>query len=393
MKQTKISISLCLIFSMAFSLCGQGNEALLKCKNVADKKGELIVCDLSKLKETLHLPLSAFAEELRIVKLDGADNALVKETSVEISDNYLLVKGSQQIPYKLFERKTGKFLTNIGAFGQGPGEYQNIYDQQLDEENDRIYLLPWSAKQILVYDLKGNRQESIPLCSGAPKGNFRVDTKAGTVILSALPFEGQKAVVWQQTTKGELLKQIAPGHLSVKPDFSNEMGVYKTGKDYGFNIFTFEPRRDSAYHYDVQKNKLIPVFTMNFKSGEIPIHSYIELDNYFMGDFAEPKKENDYITTTQNHLFYVVEKKTLKSSFFTLENDYLGGMEIKWPVFSFSGGYYVRNVDPGVLKDELEKALKENTKMTPEMKAKVTKLKDSITENDNNYILYAKLKR
>jgi hypothetical protein len=51
-----------------------------------------------------------------------------------------------------------------------------------------------------------------------------------------------------------------------------------------------------------------------------------------------------------------------------------------------------RNVDPGNLYDELEKALEPGNKLSPEMRKKLTKLKDSITDNDNNYILYAKLK-
>jgi hypothetical protein len=114
------------------------------------------ICDRSLLNKTISLPLSVLTEELQILKLDDSDEALVKETSVEISDNYLLVKGSQQIPFKLFDRKTGKFITNIGAFGQGPNEYQNVYDQQLDEKNNRIYLLPWQTKKILVYAFSGN---------------------------------------------------------------------------------------------------------------------------------------------------------------------------------------------------------------------------------------------
>ena len=392
MRHTKITISL-LMFLMFFSLLAQENKSLSKSKVAATKKGDLIVCDISKLSETVRIPLSEFTEELQIIKLDDADEALIKETSVTISENYFLVKGNREIPYKLFERKTGKFLNNIGAFGQGPGEYQNVYNQQLDEVNNRIYLLPWNARNIIVYDLKGNLLDPIPLCNSVPKGNFKVDTKGGTLIVSALPFTGIKSVVWQQTMKGELLKSVAPGHLSVKPDFSNEMSAYKEGSNYSFNIFTFQPRRDSIYHYDLNQNKLIPVFTLDFKSQEMPIHFYTEISGYFMGGFAEEKKLNENTSTTQNHRFYAVEKKSLKGSFFVLENDFLGGIEVEWPINALYGEYYVRNVDPGVLKDELEKILKENNKMAPEIKAKVTKLKDSITDNDNNYILYARIKK
>lgn len=99
------------------------------------------VCNLSALKDTVVLPLSYFADELQIVKLDNRDEALVPVRNVIISDNYILVWGKDQTPFKLFD-KAGKFLANVGAFGQGPGEYQLIYDAQIDEDGGRIYLLP-----------------------------------------------------------------------------------------------------------------------------------------------------------------------------------------------------------------------------------------------------------
>jgi hypothetical protein len=389
----KTIVSLCLAFTVIFSVYSQTSNPLTNSKQVAKKSNELTVCDRTLLKETVTIPLSLLTEELQILKLDDTDAALVKETPVEISDNYLLVKGSGAIPFKLFDKKTGKFLTNIGSFGQGPGEYRNVYDQQLDEKNNRIYLLPWQSKSILVYDLQGKALTSIPLIADAPKGKFKVDTKSSTVIVSILPFTGVNAVVWTQTTDGKLVNSIVPGHLAVAPDFSNEVEAYKTGNEYGFNIFTFAPRADSVYHYNSSQNKLIPVFTLDFKNMEQTIHSYSELPDYYLGQLAEPKQIAENLTTTQNNRFYIVDKKTLKGSFFKLENDFLGNIEIEWPSYTFSGEYYVRNVDPMNLRDELEKTLQSAKKLSPEIQARLKKLKDSITDNDNNYILYAKLKK
>ncbi|GHT67439.1 hypothetical protein AGMMS50239_30610 [Bacteroidia bacterium] len=388
----KMTITVCII--LAFTVSGYSQiKSLAKSKQVAKKVNELTVCDRTLLNETITIPLSELTEELQILKLDDADAALVKETNVEISDNYILVKGEQQIPYKLFDKKTGKFLNNIGAFGQGPNEYRNVYDQQIDELNNRIYLLPWQTRKILVYDLNGKALDPIPLCNEAPKGKFNVDTKAGTVIVSVLPFTGAPAVVWQQTTDGKLLKSIAPGPIALTPDFSNEVSAFKTNNNFDFFIFSFVPRADSIYRYNTVQNKLIPLFTLDFKNRERTIHFYSELPNYFMGEFSEPKKITEHLTTTQNNRFYIIDKNTLKGSFFKLENDFLGNVEITYPIFRFNDEYYVCNVDPGNLKDELEKTLDTNKKLTTELRAKLTKLKNSITDNDNNYILYAKLKK
>ena len=395
MKSIKFTISLSMLLLFVLSCSLQDSSKL---GVVAERKGELIVCDPSLINKTITIPLSFFTEELQMVKLDNADEALVKESKVEMSENYILVKNSEQIPYKLFDKKTGKFITNIGAYGQGPGEYQLIYDQQIDEENDRIYLLPWSADKnrntIMVYDLKGNFLEPIPLCFSVPKGHLKVDTKAGTVTVSSLPFEGTKAVVWQQTLKGELLKSIEPGHLAVQPDYSNEMNVFISDNIFGFSIFTFfELRADSVYHYDVNHNKLIPVFTMNFKTEKPPIHTYIETKDFFMGDFSEIKKLDDYNTTTQNPKYYIVDKKSLKGAFFTLKNDYLGGINMDYPVYLLSDDYFVYNTEPTNLHEKLEEVLSKNNEMTTEMRNKLTKLKESISDNENNYIFYAKYKQ
>jgi hypothetical protein len=381
-----------MVFSFTFVVYSQ-SDPLEKCKQVAKNVNNLTVCDKSLLNETITIPLSALTEELQILKLDDSDEALIKESATEISDNYILIKESQPIPYKLFERKTGKFLTNIGSFGQGPNEYTNIYDQQLDESNNRIYLLPWAAKKILVYDLKGKALNPIPLCNDAPKGKFKVDTKAGTVTISILPFTGAPAVVWKQTVDGKLLNSIAPDHIALRPDYSNEVNVYKGDGVFDFYIFSFAPRADTLYRYDSSANKLLPLFTLDFKGKGLNIHGYSEISGYYFGDISEPKQVNEYITTTQNHRFFIVDKKSLKGSYFTLENDFLGNIEIAWPTYSFNSGYYIYNADPGNLRDGLENLLNSGKKLTPEMRAKLTKLKDSITDNDNNYILYAKLKK
>jgi len=394
MKTRTLKTIFCLIMAFSFAYASYSQSSPLeKCKQAAKNVNGLIVCDKTLLKETITIPLSALTEELQILKLDDSDEALIKSNETEISDNYILVKGSNNIPYKLFNKKTGKFLNNIGSYGQGPNEYQYVYDQQLDESNNRIYLLPWQTKKILVYDLKGKALDPIPLCNNSPKGKFKVDTKAGTVVVSILPFTGAPAVVWQQTVDGKLLNAIAPGHIALRPDFSNEVYACKDGDIFDFSVFSFEPRADTLYRFDSSSNKLLPLFTLDFKGQEMNIHMYSEILGYYLGNLSEPKRLNENITVTQNHRFYIVDKKTLKGSYFKMENDFLGNIETDWPTGVFNNGYFINNIDPGNLRDALDKALNSGKKLTPEMRAKMTKLKDSITDNDNNYILYAKLKK
>ena len=58
---------------------------------------------------------------------------------------------------------------------------------------------------------------------------------------------------------------------------------------------------------------------------------------------------------------------------------------------SFSDGYYVSNMEPLTLKDELEKAL-EDKDISDKVKSRIQELLEDIDENDNNIVLFAKLK-
>ena len=354
-----------------------------------------MACDQKLLADTVRIPLSFFTEEMELVKLDNRDEALVGQTGVTVSDNYILVYGSRQNPFKLFDRK-GKFLTNIGAIGQGPGEYQMVYDAKLDEANNRIYILSWNASQLLVYDLQGNVLDPIPLCLRCPKAKFNVDLSGGKVSVVLLPFKGYPAVAWTQDLEGKRIDFIEPGHLEAPQDFSNEVTAgFNIPGVFDVNILCIMPTRvDSLYRYASDKNRLIPTFTLNFaNTDKIPWHGYGEYPHHFVGNFSEPPVEVSPGSWTNGQTFhYIVDKETGKGSFFTLYNDYFGNLEIGYPSSAFFNGYYTRNIEPGNLMTDIENALK-NQDITAEMRKKLTDLQASIDENDNNYVMIAQLKR
>lgn len=58
--------------------------------------GELIVCDISKSKDTIDIPLSMLTEDLNVVRLDNSDEALVGGwVRTTVSDNYILVSNNK----------------------------------------------------------------------------------------------------------------------------------------------------------------------------------------------------------------------------------------------------------------------------------------------------------
>ena len=387
------------IFFFSFSLFSYGSDKKrgnLDHLNVVAKKtvignSELISCDLTKLKDTVDIPLSLLVEDLQMIRLDKRDEALVGVSSVIVTDNYVLFRNNKQNPYKLFDKK-GKFLRTIGAYGQGPNEYLNVYDDWLDEKTGQIFILPWQSDKILRFDLQGKALEPIPLKYRVPKGKFFVNTANSTVSVFLLPFAGIPAVAWTQDFKGNMTGSIPAGHLSVKPDFSNEVASNKNTDGFDCSLFTFfEQRPDSIYHYNTKDNKLDPKFTLDFNNKPWKIHWYEELPLHFIGNVTVEKKLDQYTSTTEYPAKFIVDKKTFKGGFYKLYNDFMGDIPISWA--AFGNGYYTWSIEPGDLIDLLTKQLEQNKKLTEKDRKKLTDLLNSIDENDNNYLFYGKLKK
>ncbi|MBP3519479.1 MAG: 6-bladed beta-propeller [Parabacteroides sp.] len=360
---------------------------------------KVLSCDQKLLADTVRIPLSFFTEELEIIKLDNRDEALVGQTGVTVSDHYILThSGYPPTAFKLFDRK-GNFIAEVGKIGQGPGEYTSVYDAQIDELNQRIYLMPWQSDKLLVFDMQGKALEPIPLGIRCPKAKFKVDPMQNTLIVAALPWEQLPAFIWTQDMTGKHIQEVAPGYLTVPSNFNSEVCCYANQPDlFDLSLYCMMPPRvDSLYQYNIKENRLQPVFTFQHtKTDPVPWHGYIEWPDHFAGNFSGPpvvkKVETGTISTPGKTFHYIVDKKTGKGSYLKLYNDYFGNLEIGYPSYAFSHGYYTRNLEPGNLLTDIEKAL-ENQDITDKMRKKLTDLQTTIDENDNNYVMIARLKQ
>ena len=351
------------------------------------------VCHLSMLKDTVTVPLSYFVEELEMVKLDNRDAALVSSSKTIIGKQYILVHKMGHVPFKLFT-KSGTYLRDIGSFGQGAGEYGLAYDAQMDEENNRLYVLCWQADHILVFDLQGNILQPIRLAHWSPKGVFHVETERGRVHVCALSFnrdfvgDRHSPMIWTQSLDGKIIKELPAGYLAVN-DYGNEIKSLNNGTvmDIGF-WFGGQYRNDSLYHYN---NQEFPRFTLDYGGHELTPHSFGELPNHFWGEISYPVRLSPHSSTTTPPEYYMVDKHTLRGAFVEIYNDFLGGIPADW-FFSSHDGYYVWNVEPVRLKQMVEDRLSSGEIVSDSDRRKLTELLRSTKENDNNYIFYGRLK-
>lgn len=352
----------------------------------------LTVAHLEQLKDTVCIPLSDLVEELQIVALDKKEEASVNIADVSLSENYILVAGFKS-PCKLF-RKDGTYVGKIGEYGTAKGEYKYVYDAQIDEKNGRIYLLPWYGRGILVYRFDGTFEKAIPLHAKyprlyAPKGIFQVDAENNRIAVVSLPFKNLPHVAWVQDMEGNRMQEIPIAHLKLEPNSSNEVRGSKATDALSFHISPFfELRQDSLYHWDMQQKKLIPRFTIDFGEKPIPLHVYYELPLYYFAEISGTKQmtEDSYISDRET--YFLVDKATLRGSFCHIYNDYLCDEPSDRVIGN--NGYFIENVAPDVLKKRIETFLQASPDLNEARRQRLLALKDSISENDNNYIIYGK---
>ena len=358
----------------------------------------LIVCHPEKLTDSIRIPLSQLVEDLEIIRLENRDEAYVRNTSIRVSENYILLHSSRNMPFKLFDRK-GKFVCNIGSVSSLPGGYTQIYDFQLDEAHNRIYLMPWNATELLVYDLQGRLQPSIPLNSpdekpwNLPKSVFHVDGDKQEVTVCTLPWEVNPRMVWVQDFQGRVLKEQPPTPFNLAGTYSYEIYHNYNGEAFEFSLLDFAPQKeDTLYHYASATNRLLPAFALDFPEGRMQIHDHQELPTCIVGTIVGRMEEVGLTSTeSRDHVNFIVDKRTLRGGRYMVYNDFWGNIPVYWLDKSHHG-YYARNLSPAMLKEELGAALRRSD-LTPAMRQKVLRLVESIdVERDNNYLMVGKLK-
>ena len=397
--------------------CDRPESSSHRSINELDKVAELVqvgnhqvtVLDFALLRDEVILPLSYLTEELRIVRLDNRDEALVAETGVKIGNQHILVSGTltNRLPFRLFN-KYGEFITNIGGFGQGPGEWSSsVPAWQLDEKNNRIYLMPGFQNRILVYDLSGRFLDFIPMPFRLTNMySFYVDMENGLVTVFAPPVADDRFMptycAWVQNFSGEIIHGISADFIEIdlNCDSPKPIGVFSNRNNanvldvHFFNVVTPRNDNDTLYHYDIKRNELIPRFSINFGSRRIPLHVLSELPHHYIGYFFEltPCDQFRGLYYRASPRSVIVDKETLRGGYFRLINDFLGNIEIRYPVFALTNGYFTANLEPGTLLDKLEDALL-NNEMSDEMRKNLVDIKNSIDINSNNYLLYARLRQ
>ena len=398
---------------LALSACTKQSDN----HSVGVKEGELFSLDVTTLDNKIHtVYISDLMESMEIIQLDTVREAYIAINQLMVSDNYLLTTNGKHA--KLFRRSDGKFISNIGNRGQGPGEFYIVDGGIIDERNKRVYLSDMVLDHVVAYDWNGkhlpdeaiqlpmvsswkevylNETKDSALVFVSPKGN-------GNLVRFRKPIESESNsyLCWQQDLKGNVSKSIYPGHLAMPIEINAHNRIYVSHVTKESPIYTFCIKqtkvylKDTLYHYNKATNHFYPAYTTNFPhdecnlvfSTESPLHYYTTYQRYKKGQLIAPQN-------LETSRLVQVEKKTGKARYIRLVNDYLGGIEVSGVNFRYSmkdNYVYFRFNDVMKLKEQLEEVLNTNTSMDNSIRERITYLKNSLHEDSNDVIVLCTFK-
>ena len=339
---------------------------------------EITILFLNKLKtDTLTIPLSSLVEGCELVLLENIEEALFKPWKTTITEKYIGVM-QENGSYKLF-RRSGKFLCNVGSVGQGPGEYFIICDDIIDEENELIYLAPFIGSKIFVYNTSGRFLKNIEMPQSMVSPRMFLSDNILTVVYIA------------PATMNSMVTQINIHTEQVLNEFTTQ--IPQQGQDITYNSRNIKSiydivhaAFDTIYHIDISNNSVRPIFIMSYNSSE----ELVKLHNQLNKDLILSSIRRKGFGITE---FVVTDMKNKKSSWVKVKNDYFGNFDapIFIDKFNFNNGFYVNNIQPEQLMENIEQRLTESN-CTEKDKQILQKTLSTLKENNNNVVFIGKIK-
>ena len=345
---------------------------------------QIVVLDEAMVTEKKTVKLSDLVEDFQIVRFENKDEAFFKAYEMYFSKNHIYIKQPEEA-IKLFD-KSGRYIGEVGNIGQGPGEYNAIYDILPDEKNQSIYVMPIVGNYILRYDLTGKYVDKLRFGEKINKGRMFLSPDASTLSLVHLCFRdaGDKftgANVQLQnpdSVQYVYVEEIASNMKNqegMRVGFNDEIWSYRNSADFPFMM----THTDTLYHYNSQTNKIQAAFTMLMDPNK-------KGDSYFI--FKEWPHHYFVTILGEGGRSILVDKEQPVGYEVEFVNDFMGNMEF-YP--QTQDGYFFQNWEPAELREALEETLASGN-CPDNQKEKLNTFMQTLHDNDNNLLFIGKLK-
>lgn len=199
-------IRTCLLLGFLISGCNQTSKTP---ELLADHLEKIDLTDLWESKPE-KVRLSAIADSIFYIPLQATPQSFLKgeypqDISVELLDKYIVVH-EEGNTLKLFGID-GKYLLTFGAKGKGPGEYMVAREFATDEARNRVYILDWMKRKIIVFDFLGKLVSEIDVQKLPGKITIGPEHQIGVLYLSFGDPQDTARLEWL-TEEGRLEQKI-----------------------------------------------------------------------------------------------------------------------------------------------------------------------------------------
>jgi len=240
----------------------------LNCSSYRNNENDPVTIDLKKLiQNEREVPISQFADELEYTPLEFTpESGVYFIKKIYATDDYFIVYNpspgsTSQI--LLFDRKSGKYIREVGKRGIGPEEYAFPLDCFFNSYDNKIYTYGSMRSSVKKYNLEGNFLESFVtpgINDTSVNGCLPIDA-----FFDSVSYAGYIKNLTGQVTKRLVIfakdKEIMsfPNYEKWTSDGSGNQ--YKSIEDPLFfsweNEVSFKERSNDTI-FRVTKNKLIP---------------------------------------------------------------------------------------------------------------------------------------
>ena len=366
------------------------------------------------------LLLSDIVEDVEYVKLETTDDCLLAGTARVFITNDDIYTLNNYSDYKLlrFDRKTGKFISQIGSIGQGPKEMINPCF--VFAKDSLVYVTSTSMDKIYVYTNENQFVRSVPFCKDRSSFEDGVGQTISVIdhqYIIRHPGQLQSQFNYNQYIAAEVI-DMNSNRLFAMRDTSDVYGIMLTLDwdpirwYYKGNInFYNEPDRTV---YAVTKDSIIPRYHFNLGDNKWPvINGKLTKEFFKYIKFKSFRETEDYLylywNQSQKGYFARFNKKTETLDVQEQGKFWGAGWHLGVPGLKNDIDGCNRNVDFIRLMDEQSsivnmisasgkedyiKVLKESQEVKfPEKRQQLLKLLEEMGEEDNQILAIYKLKK
>lgn len=366
------------------------------CQNKQD--GNMIINPQEAEAEKLFM--SDYFSELEYISLETSPNCLIANKSrIYVFDDYVITAAYRQC--FLFDRKSGRFIKEIGQYGKGPDEYNSTLKGYIvNEKTGKIYM--GGGNHLLEYDLFNKTPKKIPGPS-----LFEVCFISDSLWVQCAPnFFGNNANRLVFFNREKVIDSI-PNYQrfslnsNVISIISHEDIFYRYNESvYYKNIFN-----DTLFK--IIKTKIEPAWIFNLGALQPPyslrespqtlyhdlkkysqIHSIFEADPFLFFSMRYNNADSVFLFDKKTHQTRLINsgKEPCKGFY----NDIDGGLPF-WPSYINSRQELVCKYEAHLFKENFNYSPDEVKDKTAHEKLKSIAV--AIKEEDNPVIVIAKLKR